>query len=71
MRDTKKITIRKISEEKTEFLVHNERTIFLRKEIYHNYMGVIMFDRQKSLEMIEQVKELYSDITEIENEFDV
>lgn len=66
-----KLTLKKTTEEKFEIKVINSGLEIFHNELHFMYMGHEVFGREHSLDMIEQLKGLFNNITEIENDFDI
>jgi hypothetical protein len=66
-----KLTLKKTTEEKFEIKVINSGLQMFHNELYFMYMGNEVFGKEQSLDMIEQLKGLFNNINEIENDFDV
>ena len=66
-----KITIKKISEDKLERQITNGDEILFHDQLMYVYMDETVIDKEKTLDMIEQLKGIFGEFTEIENDFDV
>lgn len=66
-----KLTLKKTTEDKFEIKVINSGLQMFRNELHFKYMGSEVFGKEHSLDMIEQLKGLFNNITEIENDFDI
>lgn len=66
-----KLTLKKTTEEKFEIKIMDRQYQIFHNELYFNYMNHEVFNKQQSLDMIEQLKTLFNGITVIENDFDV
>ena len=66
-----KITIKKISEDKLERQIINGDEILFHDQLMYVYMDETVIDKEKTLDMIEQLKGIFGEFTEIENDFDI
>lgn len=66
-----KLTLKKISEEKFEIKIMDGENQVFHNELLFTYMDHEVFGKEQSLDMIEQLKTLFENIIEIENDFDV
>jgi hypothetical protein len=66
-----KLTLKKTTEEKFEIKVINSGLQMFHNELHYMYMGREVFGKESSLDMVEQLKGLFNNINEIENDFDV
>lgn len=66
-----KLTIKKTTEEKFEIKIMDRQYQIFFNELNFSYMGHEVFNKQQSLDMIEQLKTLFNGITVIENDFDI
>jgi hypothetical protein len=66
-----KITIKKISEDKIERKITDGENILFHDQLLYVYMDETVIDKQKTLDMINQLKGLFGEFTEIENDFDI
>ena len=66
-----KLTLKKLNEEKFEIKIMDRQYQIFHNELNFLYMGHEVFNLEKSLDMIEQLKTLFNGITVIENDFDI
>ena len=66
-----KITIKKISEDKLERQITDGENIIFHDQLIYVYMNETVVDKQKTLDMINQLSGLFGEFTEIENDFDI
>ena len=66
-----KLEIKKINEEKFKIIITNNNQELLNEDVFYIYMEHVVFNKQNSLDRIEQLKELYGEFTTIENDFEI